>query len=360
MGRSPLFTTLPARTVGATIDERRTHRQTAFPGAQSASLEGAETLSRQAAERLLGRSEPMIELRRRIDLVAPQDSTVLLLGESGSGKELVAEALHRGSSRCDGPFVKVNCAAIPESLLEAELFGHEAGAFTGALHARKGRFALADGGTIFLDEIGEMPRAVQASLLRVLQEHEFTPLGSEETLRSDFRLLCATNRDLANAVRNGDFQADLFYRIHVVVLDVPPLRERGDDLTLLAEHFLAITCERYGREMPSLDESAREVLAAHAWPGNVRELQNAMERVLVTSEGGELTARDFAFLGPKGELAPTALLHQLLRGELSLEAFELAIIECLLREEDGNAARAAKRLGLTPRQLKYRLEKRSE
>ncbi len=316
-------------------------------------------LIRDLSHKLIGSAPALKDLRRQVLRVAPQDSHVLILGESGSGKELVAEAIHEGSPRASGPFVKVNCAALPPNLLEAELFGHEAGAFTGATQSRRGRFALADGGTIFLDEIAEIPRSVQTSLLRVLQDHEFTPIGSEQTLHSDFRLVCATNRDLGRAVADGTFQSDLYFRIHVVVLELPPLRDRSGDVPRLAEHFLKQLADRYSLPCPQLGADARERLQEHPWPGNVRELQNAVERVLVTgATDRDLNAADFAFLDEATQPAtPSTLVHRLVHGDLTLELFEGAILRWVVDDEGGNLSRAAARLGLTPRQLRYRLDK---
>jgi transcriptional regulator with GAF, ATPase, and Fis domain len=215
--------------------------------------------------------------------VAATDATVLVLGETGTGKELVAREIHAASRRRDHSIIKVNCAAIPQNLIESELFGHEKGAFTGATSRREGRFALADGGTLFLDEVGELPLEIQAKLLRVLQEGEFEPVGSDRTRRVDVRLIAATNRDLAGEVRAGRFREDLFYRLHVFPLHVPPLRERGDDVYRLAEVFLRRFSQTHGLPRKRIDPKECRLLREHSWPGNVRELQNAIERALIVS-----------------------------------------------------------------------------
>ena len=239
-------------------------------------------------DELLGRSAPMERLSREMEQVAPTDATVLILGETGTGKQLVARALHAASRRRDRPFVSVNCAAIPATLMESEFFGHEKGAFTGATRRREGRFALADGGTLFLDEVGELPLDLQGKLLRVLQEGEFEPVGSSRTRRVDVRILAATNRDLSQAIQEGEFRKDLFYRLNVFPLHVPPLRERGEDIPLLATVFAQRHARRLGRPIEPLSREAIRRLKAYAWPGNVRELANVMERALITARNGQL------------------------------------------------------------------------
>src|SRR5262245_27232896 len=230
---------------------------------------------------IVGRSRAIADVVRRIELVSATRSTVLITGETGTGKELVARAVHFRSAQRALPFIKVNCAAIPESLLESELFGHVKGAFTGATGMRKGKFSLADRGSIFLDEIGTMGAALQAKLLRVLQEREIEPLGSERTERVDVRVIAATNRDLGQLVDEGRFQDDLFYRLHVVPIVVPPLRERPEDIPLLTEHFVAKHAARCGRAIDGIDGDAMSSLQEYRWPGNVRELENAIERAVV-------------------------------------------------------------------------------
>ena len=237
---------------------------------------------------MIGRSRPMRELFRSLAQVAPTDASVLIHGETGTGKELVARAIHAGSRRADRPLVKVNCAAIPQTLMESEFFGHERGAFTGATARRAGRFALADRGTLFLDEIGELPMDLQAKLLRVLQEGEFEPVGSSQTQRVDVRVIAATNRDLAEAVRSGRFREDLYYRLAVFPLLVPPLRERGDDVEQIAETFARRIAQKTGRPHRPLSRESLRRLRVYPWPGNVRELQNVIERAVILSRDGTL------------------------------------------------------------------------
>jgi len=230
---------------------------------------------------LIGESAAMRSLRGAIERLAPRDTTVLILGESGTGKELVARALHRQSARAAGPFVAVNCAALTEHLLESELFGHEKGAFTGAVAQKKGKLELAQGGTVFLDEIGELALSLQAKFLRVLQEHEFDRVGGTRTLRLDVRLIAATNRDLAGEVRKGMFREDLFHRLNVVALHTAPLRERSEDILPLARHFLQLASARHRRAISDFSPEAEVLLHFYQWPGNVRELENAVERAAV-------------------------------------------------------------------------------
>ena len=241
---------------------------------------------------IAGRHPRMRAAARLLERVAPTDSTVLLTGETGTGKELFARALHALSPRHRGPFVAVNCAALPEPLLENELFGHEKGAFTGADRRQAGRFELADGGTLLLDEIGELPAAVQAKVLRALEERTYERVGSGRTLKADVRLVAATNRDLGAMAAAGSFRSDLFYRLNVFPIELPPLRERSADVEVLAPHLLAGIAERHGMAAPRLTSDALELLAAQPWPGNVRELANALERALILAEGGILRAAD--------------------------------------------------------------------
>ncbi|HVP62944.1 MAG TPA: sigma 54-interacting transcriptional regulator [Myxococcaceae bacterium] len=238
--------------------------------------------------KIIGRSEKLAEVLAELRQVAPTDSTVLILGETGTGKELFARAIHEGSQRRGKPLVKVNCAAIPATLIESEFFGHERGAFTGATAKRDGRFTLADGGTIFLDEVGEIPLELQGKLLRVLQEGEFEPVGSSRTRKVDVRVVAATNRDLSKATAEGRFREDLFYRLSVFPLTLPPLRERGDDVVLLAEEFARQLAARAGRQFAPLSPEAMDRLRRYSWPGNVRELQNVIERAVITARGGQL------------------------------------------------------------------------
>jgi formate hydrogenlyase transcriptional activator len=238
---------------------------------------------------IVGKSGALRHVLCQVDIVAPTDATVLLLGETGTGKELVARAIHDASERSQRPFIKVNCAAIPSALLESELFGHERGAFTGAIAQRIGRFELADGGTIFLDEVGEIPLELQPKLLRVLQEHEFERLGGARTIQVDVRLIAATNRDLAGMVDGRGFRDDLYYRLNVFPIAMPPLRERPEDIDALVDHFVAQFAPRMNRHIDVIPSETREALRHHSWPGNVRELENVIQRAVILSPGGRLT-----------------------------------------------------------------------
>ncbi|MFN8178490.1 MAG: sigma-54 dependent transcriptional regulator [bacterium] len=247
---------------------------------------------------IVGRSPAMREVARQIDKVAPTNATVLIMGENGTGKELVAHAIHRRSSRAEARFLQINCAAIPEELIESELFGHERGAFTGATARREGRFELSDGGTLLLDEIGDMSATVQAKVLRVLEEGTFERVGGTKTLSVDVRILAATNMDLERAVAAGRFRGDLFFRLNVVPVRVPPLRERREDIPLLVEHFLALYSEREDRPPVEVAPEVLDLLARHDWPGNVRELRNTLERMAILADDDRLTAADVPFVPP--------------------------------------------------------------
>jgi two-component system response regulator HydG len=239
--------------------------------------------------RIIGNSPVMTDLLETVSQVAPSEATVLITGESGTGKELVAGALHYNSERCDGPFIKINCAAITETLFESELFGHEKGAFTGADRVKDGRFLQAHNGTLFLDEISEMPMTMQVKLLRVLQEGQFEKVGGEKTVAVDVRIISASNQDLKQEVRRGNFREDLYYRLNVLPLALPPLRERDGDIPLLVNHFLQEAARCYGRPLPPIGEEVMRTLRRYAWPGNVRELQNTVQYAFVHSNGGEIT-----------------------------------------------------------------------
>ena len=312
-------------------------------------------------DRIVGRAPSLKEALALAAKVAPTETTVLLTGESGTGKELVARAIHVASARADGPFVTVNCAALPETLLESELFGHERGAFTGADRQKPGRFELAAGGTLFLDEVGELPLSVQVKLLRVLQNREFERVGGTTTLRADVRLIAATNRDLERAVEVGTFREDLYYRLNVFRVHLPPLRERGEDVLLLAEHFVRTLGGRMGKGEVGLSRDAREALLAHPWPGNIRELQNAVERALIMSDGGLITAAQLgvfprleraAASGQRGSAVPSPIT-----AESPLSEVEKRLILDALSKVKGNKSKAVKLLGITRSQLYTRMKR---
>jgi len=288
-------------------------------------------------DQIIGQSTEMKRVFDMIDQVAGTDSTVLIRGESGTGKELIARAIHSRSKRRYLPIVAVNCGSIPETLLESELFGHEKGAFTGAQYRRKGKLELADGGTLFLDEIGDISAKMQVDLLRVLESHSFTRLGGNEEITSDFRLICATNKNLEQAVEEGEFRKDLYYRINVFTIFVPPLRERKADIIPLAEHFI----EKYSRQMSKpqreLTEDVEDTLRNYRWPGNVRELENAIERAMVIGNETEITEDDL----------PVHCKQEASNGnDLSLESLEEDHIKRVLKEFDGNVTHSARALGI--------------
>ncbi len=306
---------------------------------------------------IIGSSQPMVELLEMIGYVAPTEATVLVAGESGTGKELVAESLHVNSERRDGPFIKVNCAALVDSLLESELFGHEKGAFTGADRRREGKFVQADGGTLFLDEIGETSQAMQVKLLRVLQEQELQRVGGEETLRVDVRIIAATNRDLEKEVRNNKFREDLYYRLNVVMLIVPPLRERGDDIPRLVDHFVRIFAEKNRKPVASVAPDCIELLCGYPWPGNVRELENAIERGVILMRGDQLSIKSLPLPIQKfSEKKITTPAGQ----PSSLHEAEKIMILKTLKETGGNKSEAARRLGITRKTLQNKLQKYSK
>jgi transcriptional regulator with GAF, ATPase, and Fis domain len=309
-------------------------------------------------DRIIGRAPALRESLDRAAKVAPTETTVLLTGESGTGKELVARAIHHASQRADGPFVAINCAALPETLVESELFGHERGAFTGADKQKPGRFELAAGGTLLLDEIAELSPAVQAKLLRVLQEHEFQRVGGTATLRADVRLITATNRDLARAVEDGRFREDLYYRLNVFSVHLPALRERGEDILLLAHHFVRELGSRIGRGEPGLSRDAQDLLRSYGWPGNIRELANAVERALILADGGLLTAAQFGIVAVGGSPADGTVKHgsDQTTSE-SLADLEKHTILAALERTKGNKTQAASILGITRTQLYTRLRR---
>jgi DNA-binding NtrC family response regulator len=303
---------------------------------------------------IVGRSRVMQEVIQKAELVAESRSTVLVTGETGTGKEMVARAIHDRSAQRARPLIKVNCAAIPETLLESELFGHVRGAFTGAIASKKGKFALADGGTIFLDEIGTMIPALQAKLLRVLQEREFEPLGSERTERVDVRVIAATNRDLRQLVAEGKFQEDLYYRLNVIPIDIPPLRDRREDIPVLVDHFVRKHAQRVGRSFERVEERVVATLQAYDWPGNVRELENTIERAVVLSRGPVLTAQALSMpgLAPSQAIGlPSLNMHQ------NVEWAERETVRRALEAAAGVKKDAAEIMGISQRALSYYLGK---
>ena len=303
---------------------------------------------------IIGRSRAMQEVIRRAELVAGTKSTVLITGETGTGKELVARAIHDRSAQRDMPLIKVNCAAIPETLLESELFGHVRGAFTGATTTKKGRFGLADGGTIFLDEIGTMNPTLQSKLLRVLQEREIEPLGSERTEKIDVRVIAATNRDLRQMVADGKFQEDLFYRLNVIPIEIPPLRERRDDILALIEHFVRKHAQRIGRRVDKIDDGVLAGLQQYDWPGNVRELENTIERAVVLAAGPAITAQAVSVIGAVTQQTtglPSLRLRQ------NIEWVERETIRRALESAGGVKKDAAETMGISQRALSYYLAK---
>jgi two-component system response regulator AtoC len=303
---------------------------------------------------IVGRSRAMQDVIHRAELVAESKSTVLITGETGTGKEMVARAIHHRSAQREMPLIKVNCAAIPETLLESELFGHMRGAFTGATMTKRGKFALADGGSIFLDEIGTMSTAVQAKLLRVLQEREFEPLGAERTQRIDVRVIAATNRNLKAMVADGTFQEDLYYRLNVIPIEIPPLRERREDIPVLIDHFVDKHRQRTGKRIDRVDEQVTAALQKYDWPGNVRELENAIERAVVLSSGPEITTASVSLLGATSAPShglPSLRLHQ------NLEWVERETIRRAIDQAGGVKKDAAELMGISQRALSYYLAK---
>ncbi len=306
--------------------------------------------------RLIGGTPVMKRLYRTIEKVASTDATVLIVGESGTGKELVARALHRSSPRNEASFVAVNCAAIPESLIESELFGHEKGTFTGAHRQRRGKFEEADGGTLFLDEIASMPLPLQAILLRVLQELRITRLGGSGEIEVDVRVVAASNRDLPQLVKEGLFREDLFYRLNVVAVELPPLRDRRDDVPLLARSFLDDASARHGREVGSFPPAIVRLLMDYGWPGNVRELANAVERLVLLAEDEGLSVEDLP--APIREAVDSSAASIRLPAEgLAWDAMEESLLQQALDRASGNRAAAARLLGLSYKAFLYRLEK---
>jgi two-component system, NtrC family, response regulator AtoC len=316
--------------------------------------------------RLVGQSPAIRQIYAVVEKVANTPSTVLISGESGTGKELIARALHENSNRHAGPFIKINCAAIPKTLMESELFGYDKGAFTGAVGAKPGRFELAHGGTLFLDEIGEIPIEMQVKLLRVLQESEFERVGGIKTIKVDVRLVTATNRDLLEEIGAGNFREDLFYRLNVVPIQIPPLRERREDIPLLADHFIAKFNERLKKQIVAISPEAVEQLVAYNWPGNIRELENLMERTILFCEGPEIRVSDLppeivgvavpasAVTTEEGPRPAAGSLKEAVRAET--ERVERELIQRALDATGGNVTQAARKLKISRKSLQTKMK----
>jgi two-component system response regulator HydG len=311
---------------------------------------------------IVGKSAAMREIYESIRKVAEANSSVYIYGESGTGKELIARAIHRESTRSSGPFIKVNCSSLAEGLLESELFGHEKGAFTGAIRERKGRFELAHGGTLFLDEISDIPLSTQVKLLRVLQEKEIERVGGERTITVDVRIISATNRDLAPMVERGEFREDLFYRLHIIPIEVPPLRDRKEDILPLVTHFIHTIAAEMAKPIVGITDEAMKLLMRYDWPGNIRELENMIERAIVLCEGEQLDAQLFPInerKGPRSNSATT--LNVPAAGAITLdnalESIERAMIEDALEKSGGVKTKTAELLGIKTSALYYKLEK---
>lgn len=299
---------------------------------------------------IIGRSPGLLNLLDTVERVAATDAPVLIMGENGTGKELIAEAIHRNSRRAAGPMVKVNLGGISSSLFESEMFGHKKGAFTGAVADRDGRFALAEGGTIFLDEIGDLDLNCQVKLLRVLQEHTYEALGDSRTRRADVRVVCATNADLPAMVAAKTFREDLFYRINLITVSLPALRDRSEDIPLLVDHLLSKSCAAAGRKVPEVTPEAMDLLRRQPWPGNIRQLSNTVERTLLVTPGDRLDAQDFIAQGLSASPVPAG-------SPKGLKSAECEAIEKALAVSGGNLSRAAAMLGITRQALYRRLEK---
>jgi len=308
-------------------------------------------------QNLIGQSYPMVKLLETVAQVAPTEANVLITGESGTGKELIANAIHFNSMRAETVFIKINCSALTETLLESELFGHEKGAFTGAERRREGKFLQAHGGSLFLDEVSEMSKAMQVKLLRVLQERELIRVGGAEVIKVDVRVIAASNKNLKEEVQNGNFREDLFYRLNVVSLNVPPLRERKEDIPILAQHFLELFAGRNKKTIKAFTPRAMEKLLAYHWPGNIRELMNAVERSVVLSRTDYLDADDMTLVMEKShEVSGIAEQGEAIRN-LSLESMEKKNILAVLADCRGNKSETARRLGITRKTLRAKLIK---
>jgi DNA-binding NtrC family response regulator len=319
----------------------------------------AKTTETYKVENIVGESPKIRELRRLIQVIAPSNATVLILGESGTGKELIAGALHTLSARREKPYIRINCAAIPEALLESELFGHEKGAFTGAIRLKLGRVEEADGGTIFLDEIGDMSRPLQAKLLRFLENGTFSRVGGNEELRVDVRLIAATNRNIVQAIKDNEFREDLFHRLNVMQLTPPSLRTRGNDIAILAEHFLRQFSTAMGRNLKGISAAARQKLMAHHWPGNVRELRNAIERAVILEPSNEVQPQSLPDFQVEAQLRKGDL--PVINGTQSLDellaGFERELILQALQQNNDSLTRTAEQLKITRHALRYRMQR---
>ena len=320
----------------------------------------AQVVRRYAFHNLIGKSPSMQDIYNKIEQVADSRTTVLITGESGTGKELVAKALHYNSGRRERPFIALNCAAIPETLIESELFGHEKGSFTDATARRVGQFELANNGTLFLDEIGDLSAMTQAKLLRILQEREFTRVGGVQSIKVDVRIVAATNKNLEELVRKGHFREDLYYRVNVIALYLPPLRERGEDVPLLANHFLAKRIEEDSRPPQEFSKDAVDLLSRYPWPGNVREMENIIEQAFIWSKGSDAITPEHLPNILKNDSRSSSLRDDTLAGRLSLEKavmeFEREIILDALKRTNYIQTHAANLLGISRRMLKYRMD----
>lgn len=339
--------------IGSSLRRRQEHaEEMAQLKAENESLKG--NFINKLPTNMKGRSNQLNDLHAMINSVAKTDATVLIRGESGVGKELVADAIHKNSNRSDKPFIKVNCASLPDTLIESELFGHEKGAFTGAAQRRVGRFEAANGGTIFLDELGDIPASTQIKLLRVLQERELERLGSTQTIKVDVRVIAATNRNLEQMIRDGEFREDLYYRLNVFPLYIPALRERIGDVPILANHFVEKFNARYGKEIKRITSAAIDILMVYKWPGNIRELENCIERACILSSDGVLRAHN---LPPTLQTADSSETITSGRLDTIVGNFEKQIITEVLTSTKGNMAKAAESLGVTERIMGLRVRK---
>jgi two-component system response regulator HydG len=323
-------------------------------------IEESEGLRRTLRERttyanIIGRSKKMQDIYEMIEAVAKSDANILIVGESGTGKELIANAIHYNSHRSKAKFVKVNCSALPKELIESELFGHTKGAFTGAARDKEGLIASANGGSLLLDEIAEMPLELQPKLLRALQERVYYRLGSEQPIEVDFRLICSTNRNPLEAVRSGQLREDLYYRVSTITIEVPPLRERAEDIQLLADHFLKTFSEKYGKQVQGFSQAARAAMYNHQWPGNVRELESAIERAVLLSKSDSVETSDFQF----SAIEPPAHSDNgfVVPPNMTLEEIEREVIDQTLKRTKGNKQAAAKALGIYRPRLYSKIQK---